>query len=264
MKIGYITGYGNVRTENQDRFLALLRWKDGVMLSLCAVADGMGGTQDGGLASELTVNRLKSWWEEELPQLLTGDAVQGMVSQSLDLVIQECHRIVWSRACERGVSSGTTLSLLFFYGGQILVKHIGDSRIYYERNGQWAQLTQDHTWEQQELERGADPTMDPGYLRKKGALVNALGACESCRIDTRILQMAEGDRYLVCSDGFYRYLDPGSRMREDGDPQKLLEEKEREILLTPATDNYTAILAVNDGQRAGKGAVNTLRLQDFI
>lgn len=245
MDIGYITDYGNVRTENQDRLLVLEKREDFGEVTLCVVADGMGGTMDGSFASDLTVRRIQTWWQEELPEFLSQQAVHGYVSQSLDILIYECNQEILRKSVERRVSTGTTLSLLFACREQALLKHIGDSRIYLERNGEWTQITRDHTWEQQELDLGVDPKADADYMRKKGALTNALGARENCWVDTQVLQMAQGDRYLLCSDGFYWYIDPEQQMQERGRAQLLLEEKAEQIRRTPAVDNFTAVLAVN-------------------
>lgn len=245
MDIGYITDFGKVRTENQDRYLVLEKRESSGDTVLCVVADGMGGMGDGSLASELIVRRLQIWWQEELPELLAQQAVHGYVSQSLDVLIQESNREIRYQASLLGISTGTTLSLLFACRGQAIVKHVGDSRVYLERNGEWLQITKDHTWAQQQLDQGLDPRADANYERKKEALVNALGACESCSVDTLALQMSNSDRYLLCSDGFYRYIDPQQQLQARGRAQKILDEKAKEIRKTPAIDNFTAILAVN-------------------
>lgn len=260
MDIGYITDCGNVRAENQDRLLVLERRGDSEEITLCAVADGMGGTENGSLASALTVRRLHVWWQEELPGLLANQAIHAYASQSLELLIQECNREILRQAESFGISTGTTLSLMFAYKGQALVKHVGDSRIYLERNGQWIQITKDHTWEQQEIDRGVDPRTDAGYESKKGALVNALGACENCWVDTQVLQMAEGDRYLICSDGFYRYIDPQQQMQDCTRAQELLEEMAGKIRNTPAVDNFTAVLAINEALKRSLHETRTIRL----
>lgn len=260
MEIGYITDCGNVRTENQDRLLVLERRMPAGEATLCAVADGMGGTGDGSLASDLVVQRLRVWWQEELERVLEQKAVLMYVSRSLDLLIRDCNEEILRQSHRCCVSTGTTLSLLFAYGGQALVKHVGDSRIYLERSGQWTQLTKDHTWEQQELDRGVDPKADVSYQQKKGALTNALGACEECRVDTQVLQTVQGDRYLLCSDGFYRYIDPENQMKEGGSAQAVLEKKAGQIRATAAADNFTAVLAVNGNGEASRFSVRTVRL----
>lgn len=244
MNIGYITDCGKVRRENQDRYLVLERRFDGESMVLCVVADGMGGTGDGGLASDHVVRQLQRWWEQELPVLLGRQPLFAYVSRSLDELLAACSREILYQSRQRQVSTGTTCSLFFACGGQALIKHVGDSRIYLGRDGEWMQLTSDHTWEQQQLSAGRDPKEDADYARKRGALVNAMGVVDTCRVDTQVLQLAEGDAYLLCSDGFYRYLSLSDGMcNVRGSAQDCLERMADIIRTTPAADNFTAVLA---------------------
>lgn len=247
MNIECITDCGKVRRENQDRCLVLERSFGSEPAVLCVVADGMGGTGDGGLASDYVVRRLQRWWEQELPALLERQPVYAYVSRSLDELLTGCSREILRQSRQLQVSTGTTCSLFFSCGKQALIKHIGDSRIYLKRDGEWMQLTRDHTWEQQEISAGRDPKEDAHYARKKGALVNAMGAADTCSIDTQMLQLAEGDCYLLCSDGFYRYIPLSDGMCDmTGAAQEILERMADVIRTTPAADNFTAILAINN------------------
>lgn len=247
MDIGHITDIGNVRKENQDRFLALYRQEDGKEAFLCAVADGMGGTERGSLASEHVIGRLREWWMREFPCRLKERDVFVSLSADLDRLLQSCGSQIYRLAGTEHISTGTTLSLLCAYGGWGIVKHIGDSRIYMKRGRKWSQLTRDHTWEQYEMDRGRRPEEDAGYQRNRGKLVNAMGVGDSCYIETKIVQMAPEDRYLLCSDGIYRYLDPLYDMeeleRDCQDAQTLLDRISARILRTDAMDNFTAVLA---------------------
>ncbi len=252
MNIGLITDCGKVRRENQDRCLALERTFGSESVVLCVVADGMGGTGDGGMASDYVVRRLQGWWEQELPGLLERQPMYAYLSQSLDELLDRCSREIFRHSRQVRISTGTTCSLLFACRGQALIKHVGDSRIYLKRDGEWLLLTRDHTWEQQELSEGRDPRADADYARKKGALVNAMGAVETCGIDTQMLQLAAGDCFLVCSDGFYRYLSLTEDMCQVGEEaQQVLEGMAEAIRTTPAADNFTAVLAINGESEAG-------------
>ncbi len=262
MDIGYITDRGNVRKDNQDRYLVMEEQTGKGDILLCVVADGMGGTGDGSMASAFVVKRMQQWWESELPKLLSKEPVYVHLSRSLDQCILACNREIFRQARQCHISTGTTCSVLMAVRKQVLIKHLGDSRIYLGRYGEWTQLTQDHTWEQQEKAAGRNPLEDSGYKQKKGALVNALGTLEICRIDTQMLQMAERDCFLLCSDGFYRYMtdleagkDSLGRVTLWGMPvgicpaQRILNQEADRIKKTRADDNFTAVLAVNGGKK---------------
>lgn len=196
-----------------------------------------------------------------MPELLQQKAAHAYVSQSLDKLIVECNKEIDRQAKLNQISTGTTLSLLFAYKNQAVMKHIGDSRIYLERNAEWSQVTRDHTWEQQEISQGRDPKKDPAYNKKRGALVNALGAGITCYIDTQMMQMACGDRYLLCSDGFYHYVEPETDIKTVGESaQQIMEHMAEKIRKTPATDNFTAVLIINGVAKPETFAVNTVCL----
>ena len=246
MDIGCITDKGNVRKENQDRFLALCRRESGNEVALCAVADGMGGTEKGSLASDYVTEQLYAWWQTELPCILRQKEVFVSISVSLENLLLSSNEQINTKARKEKVSTGTTLSLLCAYKGWIVVKHVGDSRIYMKRQGMWSQLTRDHTWDQCELEQGRNPEADHEYAGKRGKLINAMGVGSNCRIDTQMVQMTVGDRYLLCTDGIYRYVDPlydmeGLEVCSDV-PQALLDQLGERIRRTAATDNFTAVL----------------------
>ena len=247
MDIGCVTDIGNVRIENQDRFLVLLKTVPEGDVLLCAGADGMGGTGSGTVASNTVIHRLQDWCEAKMSVLLKEERVYTHISSSLDRLIEECNNDINEQARQMQISTGTTLSLLFAFKNQIIIKHIGDSRIYLNRENEWMQLTMDHTWEQFEYQRGNDPHNDPEYAKKKNALINALGSGGDCKTDTQILQVGENDRYLLCSDGFYRYLDPEKDMQIiDEEAQSYLNKMAEKIRQTEAKDNFTAVLVINN------------------
>ncbi len=243
MKIGYISGIGNVRRENQDRFL-VLQQKDmmGEFVFLCMVADGMGGTGKGSFASNFVQEKLQNWWSKVLPQLLLQENVYEYVSQSLNHLFNFCNKEIVKQAKEGGISTGTTISLVFGYKDKVIIKHIGDTRIYLCREKIWIQLTRDHSWQQKEFEDGKNPKEDKEYSKKKNALTNALGVKENFYTDSKMLQLKEKDIYLLCSDGFYEYINPYTKLQDVNEPQQILFIKEKELLQTPAKDNYTAVL----------------------
>lgn len=243
MEIGFITNIGKVRAENQDRFLILKKIVETEEMLLCMVADGMGGTGNGGFASQTIKEQIQNWWKRTLPELLKKPEIHAYVSRSLNQNILQWNHMIYQQSKKLSISTGTTLSLLFAYQNQAVLKQIGDSRIYLERNGEWIQLTKDQTWEQQEIAKGKNPLLDKDFYKKKGALTNALGTAKSCQIVTQMMQMVYQDRYLLCSDGFYRYIDPEVDLKEsDQKAQTVLEYMAEKIQNTSASDNFTAIL----------------------
>ncbi len=137
MEIGYITDIGKVRTENQDRCLILKRKVGTEDMLLCMVADGMGGTGNGGFASQTVTEQMQNWWNRKLPELLEKPEIHAYISQSLNQNILQWNHMIYQQSKRCFISTGTTLSLLFAYQNQAVLKQIGDSRIYLERDKEW-------------------------------------------------------------------------------------------------------------------------------
>ena len=89
-------------------------------------------------------------------------------------------------------------------GGDIVFAHAGDSRAYLVRDGIAMQLTEDHTLLARLLAAGVDVDVDGEGMRFKSMLTNALGIGEECKVSTFVVPLADGDRFLLCSDGITR------------------------------------------------------------
>ena len=107
----------------------------------------------------------------------------------------------WTRLCDRSIVEqgqqdpsllrmGTTLTGLLAFNDTLFVLNIGDSRTYRLRYDTFKQLTEDHS----ERQRTGDQSV-PANL-----IYNALGT-GTAFIDVKVMQLVEGDRYVVCSDG---------------------------------------------------------------
>lgn len=245
MKIGCITNQGNVRKDNQDSLLVRVGKYGKEDILLCMVADGMGGTQNGCLASEWLTKRANNWWNTELAELLEENDCLFQIANSLEKLIYDCSGEIIYLAAQQGVSTGSTVSMLFMLGKKCLVNHVGDSRIYLLRNDYCHQITQDHTWLQSQLDLGNNPYLDPDYARKKGAITNAVGVDDELFVDKMSMKAESKDVFLLCSDGFYNFGNVESELAQISrreNPQTVLEKWERQILTTKAKDNLSAIL----------------------
>ena len=231
-----VTHQGNLRPDNQDHVFTGARISGTEPEAILAVADGMGGLSFGDKASELVVHLLSRWWERIPPQ-------EGL-SGSLDAVIYEVHRQIYDLAECMGASSGSTLSLLYLRGERVLIKQIGDSRVYRIRQGSCLQLTRDQTWGNQMIDEGRLTPRQADAHRMRNALVNALGVSPELEIVTVEDRCRERDAYLVCSDGFYHYapLEILAARSMDTPPEELLQWALGQVLTGRAPDNASAAM----------------------
>jgi protein phosphatase len=195
------TDVGRRRQMNEDAFLC-----DDV-LGLYAVADGVGGHAKGEVASAEAIDQIHSFVrsgrgearaEQELRRLLEG-AVQSACYMVFGMAELDPE--------QRGMS--TTISALLVAGKFGFTAQVGDSRIYRVRDGAGVQLTEDHTLINYKLKRGEITPSEARTMRGKNVITRAVGHKEFVEVDTGVIDVKRGDRYLLCSDGLHGYLEEG-------------------------------------------------------
>ncbi|MGB3680883.1 MAG: Stp1/IreP family PP2C-type Ser/Thr phosphatase, partial [Rubrobacteraceae bacterium] len=227
-----ITDPGKVRQNNEDSLLV----GEGTDSSLFAVADGVGGSEAGEVASGITVEALM----ELEPDVSFGTVIQAANQRILSAAQDD----------EKLAGMGTTVVAVRFTGSQddptAEVAHVGDSRVYLSRDGEMEPLTEDHSLVA-ELVRSGDLTRAQAAEHpQKNLITRALGADEDVEVDTMVLPVKAGDRFLLCSDGLSDMV-PEDRIAEiltgpsenpEGPARQLLSE----ALEAGGADNITIVL----------------------
>lgn len=179
---------GKVRASNQDAGYA------GTYLSV--VADGMGGHAGGDVASHLVIRHLLQL-DKEYPNV--ASAQQELLATLLQ-ANEMLSNVVYEHPELAGL--GTTVSAMLRVGRQVVIAHIGDSRIYLLREGNLSQVTVDHTFVQRLIDSGRITEEEAHDHPRRSVLMRVLGDVDaSPEIDTAVLDIAEGDRWVLCSDG---------------------------------------------------------------
>ena len=181
---------GRVREENQDVFLVR---ED---LGLALLADGMGGGRAGGVAAELAVEAAL----EHLSAILRQGPVAG---QHLDAALQLANERVigMAGAISAYKGMGTTLIAVAFDGAKSTIAHIGDSRVYRYRAGEFEQITKDHSLVQEWVDTGVISAEEARHAPNRNVITRAIGAKPSVRADVTEVELAAEDVLLLCSDG---------------------------------------------------------------
>lgn len=226
------TDTGKVRARNEDAFLALPEQ------GLWAVADGMGGHQNGALASRLVVEQL-------------AELAQGSLEQRLVALRQALHRLNHRLGQELTVTAerpdtliGSTVVALLLDGDRAACVWAGDSRCYLWRGQRLYQLSRDHSLLQRLVdERRMDIEQARAYPSAR-ALTRAVGASEQLVLDVLELEVHPGDVFLLCSDGLYEELsaDALGRALSLASPQVAVERLFDGALSGAARDNLTAVV----------------------
>jgi serine/threonine protein phosphatase PrpC len=200
-----LTDRGRVRNSNQDNILLNRE------LQLFIVADGMGGHACGEVASEMAVQTVNDHIHAHIgdgEQIREEDYFQ-FITNLLKESISQAHRAIYdySQKLPGRETMGTTLSFLLFRKNKAYLAHIGDSRIYRLRAGQMEKLTKDYTEAQELADIGVISEADAENHRLSHVLTRVLGVPDRGEADTQVLNLVDGDRFLITSDGLFRVLD---------------------------------------------------------
>jgi protein phosphatase len=195
------TDVGQKRDHNEDNLLC------NDALGLYAVADGMGGHQGGEQASRMAIEVLEKEMATRL-QLGGHGPASGDVAEAMrEATIQASHAIYeCAQASPERAGMGTTLTGLCFHNGTLTLCHVGDSRAYLLRDGRARQLTEDHSWIQEQVRAGLLSPGDAIVSRFRNIITRSVGFEPTVTPDLFTMPVEAGDCYLICSDGLSNYF----------------------------------------------------------
>jgi PPM family protein phosphatase len=187
---------GRARQNNEDAVLIDEK------LSLCLLADGMGGYNAGEVASELAIHTLREHFRQWVRQQ-TFNPTDDAVDQALIDAAQHANDVVFRSASEipAYAGMGTTLVTALFDHHHIWLGHLGDSRAYRWRNGRLVQLTRDHSLLQEQIDAGLLTPEEAAYATHRNLVTRAVGVEPEVTLEVHRHDIEEGDLYLLCSDG---------------------------------------------------------------
>jgi serine/threonine protein phosphatase PrpC len=204
------TDIGRRRQVNEDAFFR----DDG--RGFYVVADGVGGHNKGEIASREAVEQLRMWVYgasrdiDRLANRVTAGDRDGVweIRRLLESGVKSACYMVFGMAEldpeKRGMS--TTLSALLFRDKFAFAVHVGDSRVYRVRGTQCLQLTEDHTLINYKVKHGMMTRAEAERATGKNVITRAVGHKDYVQVDTADLDIAPGDRFLLCSDGLHGYF----------------------------------------------------------
>lgn len=197
LNIGKCTLLGNYRENNEDS-IEVKVFPD---MSICIVADGMGGQAAGEIASKRAIEVVP----RELRRHLTGQAEPDQVKTVLrKAIVQANEEILTMGSLDRDLKNmGTTIVMaLWRKGSEIFVSNLGDSRCYLVRDGAIEQLTVDHSLAQALVENKTISPAEAKEHRFRNVLWKYLGSKEVGEgPDVKVVTVQPGDVLVLCSDG---------------------------------------------------------------
>jgi protein phosphatase len=206
--------------------------------SLLAVADGMGGHAAGEVASSVAVATLAG---------LDDDVASVELLDSLRSAVDEANATLRDMVDQHPQleGMGTTLTALLWGGRRLGLVHVGDSRAYLLRDGEFAQITHDHTFVQTLVDEGRITEEEAGHHPQRSLIMRALDGRGTVDMDLSVREVRAGDRYLLCSDGLSGVV-PREVLAEtlaEGDPENAADKLIQLALQGGGPDNVTCIVA---------------------
>ena len=205
------TDVGMKRTHNED-YLYLPEEE-----RLVIVADGMGGHASGDVASRLAIETVVEFFRETMedndltwPYLI--DEARRFQENRLVTGIKLANLEIFDASQKnpkcRGM--GTTIVSCLFLENEVIVAHVGDSRVYLIREGRIRQITEDHSLLNDYIKMKRIKPDDVEKFPHKNVIVRALGMKDTVSVDLLFLSPELGDVFLLCSDGLSGMVDDQS------------------------------------------------------
>lgn len=193
MEISLLTDIGKKRSNNQD---FVNQYKNQSDITLVVLADGMGGHRAGNIASEMAVTDLGNQWAAT--DYTDVNQIRDWMLVTIESENQKIHALGTS---EEFSGMGTTIEVLAFIKDVVLYAHVGDSRIALIRDGQYKQLTSDHSLVNELVKAGQLTEEEAAVHPQKNVITQSIGQASPLDIDLGIQPLQSGDFILVNSDG---------------------------------------------------------------
>jgi PPM family protein phosphatase len=225
--VGVAHSSGIQRDHNEDALFTLttnmVAGERNIHFGLYMIADGMGGHDNGEVASSVAVDRVSSYVIRNLYLPLISPLSNKMelsIQEILQTAVQQAHQTIRKEA----LGSGTTLTAALILGDQMTIAHVGDSRAYLiTPDGNLQLLTHDHSLVKRLEEIGQISAEQALTHPQRNVLYRALGQGEPFEADIVTYQLQQRSQILLCTDGLWGVI-PGKAIEEatrnSPDPQQ--------------------------------------------
>ncbi|MEO6005280.1 MAG: protein phosphatase 2C domain-containing protein [Opitutus sp.] len=230
-----LSDIGRVRRKNEDRYLH----DEAAMLF--GVADGVGGLPGGAEAAQRTVEEVEAG--VKAAPLDVDPDLPALIHRANHLI----HELGLTLSPIMGI--GSTLTCAVIRNRTLHLAHVGDSRCYSWRNGDFVALTDDHSVENEARMRRAKGEVIYYHEANRNALTRCMGQPGSPQVDVVDRPLRAGDRYLFCTDGVTRMVrddELAELIAKPAEPEEILREMITMAVRRGGPDNATGVLVFVD------------------
>lgn len=189
LKMGCVTEKGNFRSKNQDRIMCRQGEKDGHVLAVACVCDGIGSLSDSEIASQMMIDGMENWFDgvvQYFPDVINKE----QLIEDLEFTICELNELIYDY---REIKIGCTMSLIMIVDMEYWIFHVGDSCIYCLKD-MLLKMTQDEV-----MLRNING-------KEKLFLVNYIGRNKNLSINRQCGEINKEEIFILGTDGLFKKL----------------------------------------------------------
>lgn len=207
LEVAGLSDPGMVRGHNEDAIAMH------PSVGLVVLADGMGGYNAGevasGIATTLISEGVKSALEVISPHMEDATTGKSVAHRILRTEIDKANLAIFQTAQSQPqcAGMGTTLVTALFYDNRLTVAHVGDSRLYRLRGGNFEVITKDHSLLQEQLDSGFITPEQAKLSQNRNLVTRAVGIDPQLEAELNDYEVEIDDIYLLCSDGLNDMVD---------------------------------------------------------
>ena len=196
---------GTTKSVNQDSLTVKVANTPFGEAALAVLCDGMGGLEQGEVASSVVVRTYEQWFLKKLSAFLARGFSEEELAQTWHQMANSCNARIMDYSKIKNAPMGTTLTVMLLLDGHYYISHVGDCRVYVMGNGM-EQLTSDQTYVAREVALGHMTAEQAKNDSRRNVLLQCIGTVSHVEPDFLHGEIYDGDSLLVCSDGFRHEL----------------------------------------------------------
>lgn len=190
---------GRVKNINQDAIALKQIRVNGNEIIFAILCDGMGGFQQGELASTSVVMAYMDWFNNTFLTHM-DEMNEGRICADWDKLMNKMNVILYEYGLNNAIKLGTTLTTLLIWNDKYYIYNVGDGRVY-ELTNNIMQITKDHSWVAREVEEGRMTAEQARMDKRKNRILRCVGGAPKTTGDFFVGSIPSGIVYMMCCDG---------------------------------------------------------------
>lgn len=245
-----MTDIGLEKGQNQDSYLVKRAKTSLGEVAFAVLCDGMGGLEQGEVASATVIKYFDTWFESTLPNLIDFGLTGEILKQQWTNIIRKLNVIIANYGKSVNISLGTTICAFLFLQGRYYCINVGDSRAYKVTDDYIFQITKDHSLVQRKIDQGIITEAEANDDPERSVLLQCIGSSPEVYPDFFENEVSKNEIYMLCSDGF-RHEISNQEIHECFLPERLTNKEDMKNSIQylielnkerKETDNITAVL----------------------